>query len=149
MEQVSEIKISYKNKVNPSDAAQIISSESAAKLIFNNWDQDTIELHESFKVILLNNANKVKGICTISTGGINGTVIDIRMLFALALKSLSTGIIITHNHPSGSLKPSEADKKITERILKAGELLDIKLLDHIIISPSGEYFSFSDEGLLW
>ena len=98
--------------------------------------------------MLLNNNNKVKGIYQLSKGGISGTLADLPILFAVVLKSLSVVIILTHNHPSGTLKVSEADRKITEKIKKAGELLDVKVLDHLIIVPDGNYYSFADNGIL-
>ena len=96
----------------------------------------------------MNNSNKVKGICQLSIGGISGTLVDLRILFAIVLKSLSVGVILAHNHPSGKLIPSEADKQLTEKIKKAAELLDVKVLDHLILTPNGDYYSFSDEGIL-
>jgi DNA repair protein RadC len=97
---------------------------------------------------LLNNSNKVKGVYHLSTGGITGTLVDIRILFAVILKSLSVGIILAHNHPSGKLQPSEADKQLTQKIKKAAVYFDVKVLDHLILIPSGEFYSFSDNGLL-
>jgi DNA repair protein RadC len=129
-------------------APKITSSNSAVELLFESWDKDRIGLQECFKVMLLNNSNKVKGIFEVSTGGITGTLVDVRILFAVILKSLTTSIILAHNHPSGNLKPSEADKQLTNKIKNAGEFLDIKLLDHLIIIPDGDYFSFADEGIL-
>lgn len=96
--------------------------------------------------MLLNNSNKVKGIYELSKGGITGTMVDIRILFAIVLKSLSVGIILSHCHPSGQLKPSEADKNITKKIKQAAQLFDIKVLDHLIIAPNSEYYSFADNG---
>ena len=145
---VNEIKISYKEHIPASLWQQINSSKDAANLLFKTWNKDTIALQECFKVILLNNSNKVKGIYQISQGGITGTLVDIRILFAVILKSLSVGIILTHNHPSGKLKASECDKKITNKIKKAAELFDVKLLDHVIVTPNGNYYSFADEHLL-
>ena len=145
---VSEIKISYINRVTSSNLNKISSSSDAAHMLLESWDKDTIELQESFKIMLLNNSNKVKGIYEISSGGITGTLVDIRIVFAVVLKSLSTAIILCHNHPSGNLKPSEADKRLTSKIKKASELLDIKLLDHVIITPTGSYYSFADENIL-
>ena len=98
--------------------------------------------------MLLNNANKVKGIYEVSTGGITGTLVDLRIIFAVVLKSLTTAVILAHNHPSGTLRPSEPDKRLTQKIKKAGELFDIKVLDHLILTPDGNYFSFADEGML-
>lgn len=147
-DKVNEITISYKEHINAPFWRKINSSQDAADLLFQHWDKRTIQVHESFKVVLLNNSNKVKGIYQLSKGGITGTIVDLRILFAVVLKSLSVAIILTHNHPSGTLKASEADRKITEKIKKAGELLDIKVLDHLIITPNGEYYSFADEGIL-
>jgi DNA repair protein RadC len=146
--QVNEIKVSYKERIPSPFWQKISSSKDAAEMVFEHWDKQTIQVHESFKVILLNNSNKVKGIYLVSKGGITGTLVDLRILFAVVLKSLSVAIILTHNHPSGTLKASEADRNITQKIKKAAELLDIKLLDHLIIVPNGNYFSFADNGLL-
>jgi DNA repair protein RadC len=146
--QVNEIKVSYKERITSPFWLKINSSKDVAKMLLGTWDKDTIEVYESFKVILLNNANKVKGIYHVSNGGITGTLVDLRILFAVVLKSLAVAIIITHNHPSGTLKVSAADKAITQKIKKAAELLDIKLLDHVIIVPDGNYYSFADEGIL-
>jgi len=148
MSRVSEIQVSYINKVKVKDSQRIKSSSDIATLLFETWNKNTIELHESFKVILLNNSNKVKGIFEMSSGGITGTLVDLRILFAVALKTLATSIIISHNHPSGNLKPSQSDIRLTNKIKKASELLDIKLLDHLIITPNQEYYSFADEGIL-
>lgn len=145
---VSEIKISYNSRVRADFWHKIGSSKDAAELIFSTWDKDTLGLHESFKVVLLNNANKVKGIYELSTGGLVGTLVDIRILFAVVLKSLSVGIILTHNHPSGTLKASTADRNITNKIKEAAKLFDVSVLDHIIITPNGDYYSLADEGLL-
>ena len=90
----------------------------------------------------------MKGVYQLSQGGITGTLIDLRILFAVILKSLSVAIILTHNHPSGKLVPSEADKQLTNKIKNASKLFDIKLLDHLILIPDGDYYSFSDNGLL-
>lgn len=148
MSSVSEIQVSYINKIKTEESHKITSSTDIAELLFETWNKNTIELHESFKVVLLNNSNTVKGIFEMSSGGITGTLVDVRILFAVALKTLSTGIILCHNHPSGTLKPSQSDKNLTTKIKHASELLDIKLLDHLIITPKHEYYSFADEGLL-
>lgn len=97
--------------------------------------------------MFLNKANKVLGIFEVSSGGISGTVADPRLIFVAALKTNCSGIIISHNHPSGNLKPSRQDEELTQKIKHAGEFLEIKLLDHIIITSEG-YYSFADEGLL-
>ena len=145
---VNEIAISYSGSIKTKLLPKISSSRDAANLLFEHWDKQNIELFESFKMLLLNNSNKVKGIYTLSKGGITGTLVDIRIVFAVVLKSVTTSIILAHNHPSGTLQPSQPDKLLTEKIKKAGELFDIKVLDHLILTPDGDYFSFADEGIL-
>jgi DNA repair protein RadC len=145
---VNEIAISYRGSLKANLLPKITCSQSAADLAYSQWNKDTIELHETFKIMLLNNANKVKGIYETSNGGITGTLVDVRILFAVLLKSLTTAVILVHNHPSGTLTPSEPDKRLTQKIKKAGELFDIKVLDHLILIPDGNYFSFADEGIL-
>ncbi|MFD2160792.1 JAB domain-containing protein [Paradesertivirga mongoliensis] len=108
---------------------------------------ETIEFIETFKVMLLNRANRVLGMMEITTGGISGTVADPKVIFAAALKSTASGIILSHNHPSGSLRPSQADINLTRKLKSAGELLDIAVLDHMILT-SESYFSFADEGVI-
>lgn len=103
--------------------------------------------HEEFWIIYLNNSNKVIQKQQLSKGGITGTLVDVRLVLKMALELGATGIILAHNHPSGSLKPSEADKQITQKLKKAGDSLDIKTLDHLIITEKA-YFSFADENLL-
>lgn len=147
-DKVNEIQISYKERVPAPFWKKISSSQDASELLFEHWNKNTIELQESFKVVLLNNSNKVKGIYELSKGGITGTMIDLRILFAVVLKTVSVGIILTHNHPSGKLQPSEADKRITEKIKKAAKLFDVNVLDHLIIAPNGEYYSFADNSIL-
>ena len=143
---VSEIQISYHPKVKLQDSPKVTSSEDAYRILIDHWSDD-IQLRETFYIMLLNRANKVKGIVPISKGGIVGTVADIRIIFSIALKTMSTGIIMAHNHPSGNLKPSKADTDLTQRCRKAGGLLDINMLDHLIVTEEG-YWSFADEGAL-
>jgi len=145
---VNEIRISYCEKIGVINSPTLNDSAHVAKLLYENWDKQTIGLHETFKVLLLNNANKVKGTYQASTGGLTGTLVDLRILFAVVLKTLSVGIILAHNHPSGMKKASEADINLTVKIKKAAELLDIRVLDHLIILPTGDYFSFADNGML-
>lgn len=103
--------------------------------------------HEEFWLLMLNRANRVLGRFKVSQGGLSGTVIDTRIILKKALDNLSSSIIVCHNHPSGNMQPSDADVKITEKLKKAAEMLEIKLLDHIIIADKS-YFSFADEGLI-
>lgn len=103
--------------------------------------------HEEFWVLFLNRQNKVTDKQKLSQGGITGTVIDVRLVLKKALEKHATSIIIGHNHPSGNLDPSEADRKITRQLKEASAVMEIPLLDHLIITQTG-YFSFADEGLL-
>ncbi|SFH97379.1 RadC family protein [Halpernia frigidisoli] len=102
---------------------------------------------EEFWVIFLNQNNKILGKSQLSTGGINFSLVDLRVLFKLALEFSCSAIMIAHNHPSGNLKPSQADNAITKEIFEAGKILKIQLLDHLIITQS-TYFSYADENLL-
>ena len=144
---VAEVKLRYSTQVKASDRAQIKCSDDAERLIRKFWEDD-MEHIESMKLILLNRANRVLGIANISTGGSAGTICDPKVVFQYALKSNASSLILVHNHPSGNLKTSRADEKITEQIQKAGKLLGIQLLDHLIITPYDGCFSFMDEGLL-
>lgn len=123
---------------------QITSSKSAYEIF-----QPIIgELpHEEFWIAYLNNSNKVISTFQLSKGGITGTLVDVRLAFKQALSLGATAVILAHNHPSGTLKPSVADKQITQKLKTAGESLDIKVLDHLIVTEK-TYFSFADEGVL-
>lgn len=104
-------------------------------------------MHEEFHVLFLNRSNKIIKRMKVSQGGLSGTVTDVRIIFKEAINCLASAIIVCHNHPSGNLKPSESDTKITQKIKESGALLDIQLLDHIIVGGD-EYFSYADNGLL-
>lgn len=104
-------------------------------------------MHEEFWILFLNRSNRVISRMKLSQGGISGTVTDVRMAMKKAVECLASGIIVCHNHPSGNLNPSESDSKITQKIKEAGNLLDIQLLDHLIISDK-DYYSFADNGLI-
>ena len=146
-EKLSEIKLYYKPRKTV--APRITCSEDAYKQVIKFYDKNTIALQEQFIIIYLNRANTVLGAHKLFTGGLTGTVADIRLIMGIALKSLACGIIISHNHPSGQLTPSEADRTLTSKVGKACDIMDIKLFDHIIVSPSeGNFYSFADEGEL-
>src|SRR5687768_9931527 len=106
--EVSEIQLSYKSKVKASLRPKISSSRDAENILRQLWNDDVIELQEEFKVMLLNRYNKVIGIFTVSQGGIAGTVADPKLIFGCALKAAASGVILAHNHPSGSLQASQA-----------------------------------------
>jgi DNA repair protein RadC len=143
---VSEVSLIYRTKIKPSDRPKITCSGDAHMIFHETWD--SIEHHESFRILLLNRSNRVLGIADISSAGISGTVTDIRIIFQYALKANSCSIILAHNHPSGELKPSEADIRITQKVKEGGVILDIAVLDHIILAPENKYFSFADEGMI-
>jgi len=145
--QIAEVDLIYKSKVKASERPGIKTSKDAWTILQNNWDVNKIDFIEQFKVILLNRANKVLGILKASSGGVTGTLVDPKVVFVAALKANACGIIISHNHPSGNLKPSLKDQQITAKLKNGAELLDISLLDHLIITSEG-YLSFADEGLL-
>ena len=145
---VSEVSLIYRSKVKASERPQIKCSQNAYRLFMENWDQDTIEHVEEFKLILMNRSNAVLGIMDISKGGISGTVTDIRIILQAAIKANASGIIVCHNHPSGNLNPSESDTKLTRKIKEAGHIMDIQLLDHLILTMDGNYYSFADNGLI-
>jgi len=121
---------------------------SCSKDIFDIMQPHLIDIpHEEFWIILLNRANHVIKKNQISSGGIAGTVVDVRLIFKIALENLSNSMILIHNHPSGNLKPSQADIDLTKKLKSAGIMMDIPVLDHLIITEK-EYFSFADEGIL-
>ncbi|MES2813078.1 MAG: DNA repair protein RadC [Bacteroidota bacterium] len=130
------------------EEVQELTKITSSKAVFELMQPIMGELpHEEFWVLYLNNSNKVIYKFQISKGGITGTVVDTRLVFKMALEHHATSIILTHNHPSGKLQASDADKQITKKIKEAGKCLDISVLDHIIITEKS-YFSFADENIL-
>jgi DNA repair protein RadC len=144
---IAEIQLSYKSAVKPSLRPKILSSKSAYDLLVSTWDSSKLDFVEQFKVLLLNRANKVIGMFEVSSGGCSGTVVDSKIILVSAIKANACGVILAHNHPSGNLSPSQADIEITSKINNAGKFLDVKVLDHLIVTTEG-YYSFADEGLL-
>ena len=129
------------------DAVELIKITSS-KLVFEIMQPIIGELpHEEFWVIFLNNSNKVISKSQLSKGGITGTIVDVRLVFKLAFETGATSLILCHNHPSGLLQASDADKQITKKLKLAGESLDVKVLDHLIITET-KYYSFVDQGIL-
>ncbi|MFD3002676.1 JAB domain-containing protein [Pontibacter toksunensis] len=131
----------------PSQRPQVTSSTDCYNVLKESWDTGKIEFMEQFKVMLLNRVNRVLGIYELSTGGVAGTVADAKLIFVVALKACASSIVLCRNHPSGNLKPSAADMQLTKKLKAGGELLDIAVLDHIIIT-SESYYSLAVEGLL-
>ena len=143
---ISEIEVSYLPATGRRPVVK--SSFEAYSELKTFFPITTIALQERFNVMYLNRANRVIGVYEHSMGGITGTVADPRIILSVALKVLATGIILSHNHPSGNLQPSVEDKNLTNRFQEACKFLEIKLTDHIILSPEGGYYSFADEGLM-
>lgn len=143
--QVSEIQVSYYPRLIQSQ--KITSSSDAVEIIRKAWDKRTIEMQEEVKLILLNQSNTVLGIYNLSKGGINSSLVDVRLILSVALKCLATGVILVHNHPSGNLNPSKSDLDIVKKLNESCKLLDITLLDSIIITKES-YMSFGDDGML-
>ncbi|OCB76624.1 RadC family protein [Flavobacterium crassostreae] len=130
------------------EAALDLVKITSSKAIFELMQPVIGELsHEEFWIIYLNNSNKVVSKLQLSKGGITGTLVDVRIVFKCALERGATALILCHNHPSGSLIPSDADKRITQKLVLAGQSLDIKVLDHVIVTET-HYFSFTDAEML-
>ena len=142
---IAEVEISYSHKVKVSEQVKVGSSNDCYNHVLPLWKD--IDYRESFAVLLLSRSNRVLGLRWISSGGISGTAVDVKLIFQAALKANASGIIAIHNHPSGNLSASDADIKITRKIKEAGIILDISLLDHVIITSEG-YYSMADEGII-
>ena len=146
-QQIAEIELVYRSNVKLASRPKITTSKDAADLLMKTWNEGKTEFIEQLKILLLNRSNHVLGVVDISSGGVTGTVADPKLIFIAALKANAVSIILSHNHPSGNLTPSKNDEELTQKIKNGGKLLDIKLLDHVIVTTEG-YYSFADEGLL-
>jgi len=144
---VSEIEISYRPAFKLSEKPKVTSSDMAYGILDQSWDHNRMELLEEFKVMLLNRQNRVLGVLNVAQGGLSEVMVDPKVIFSAALKACASGIILSHNHPSSELMPSEADIRLTRKMLDGGKLLEIEVHDHIIISAYG-YYSFADEGMM-
>jgi len=142
---ISEISVSYSS--NNNNKLKINNSRHSYDILRACWSDSTIELQEEFKILMLNRCNQILGIYPLSKGGVSSTIVDAKLIFSVALKCNASSIILAHNHPSGNLNPSEVDKKITQKLKRAGQYLDIELLDHIILTKD-DFYSFSDNGLI-
>lgn len=149
---LAELKVSYRRGQAKNDSQDRLptvfrSPTGCEKYLRTVWDDDTIELREEFVLLCLNGAHEVLGWVKLHTGGFNQSPVDLRLVLAVALQTASTAIIIAHNHPSGSLEPSQADKEITDRLKRAGDLIGLRVLDHMILTRGG-YYSFCEHGLI-
>lgn len=145
---VNEIRLSYLPNKDYLEKFTIKSSADAYSLARSLFDDNLIYLREEMVVIYLNRANRVLGYFKAFTGGSSSVVVDIKLILAVAVKGMASGIVLAHNHPSGNRKPSEQDRALTKRMKVACESLELNLTDHLIITPEQGYFSFADEGLL-
>jgi DNA repair protein RadC len=144
---IAEIRVSYLPEI--SENPNITTSADAQRILQDFFPADTIQLQEHFMVMYLNRANTVIGVYPISTGGIIGTIADVRLILGVALKTAAVSIILAHNHPSGNLRPSRIDEELTQKIKEAARYMDINVLDHLILAPEESgYYSFADEGIL-
>jgi DNA repair protein RadC len=143
---VAEVQLSYKSRVPQSQQKKVTSSRDAYEIFRASWDEDKIEFIEQAKMLLLSRGNRVLGIYEIASGGIDAVVMDLRIAFSAALLAKASAIILAHNHPSGQLKPSDADLSMFRKFVDAGKLLQIDVLDSLILTSEG-YLSFSDTGL--
>ncbi|WP_343662336.1 JAB domain-containing protein [Chryseobacterium mucoviscidosis] len=140
---VTEVKLSYKNPMRLEDRPIVTDSLDAYELFSASWDKGKIELQEEFKVMFLDNAHSCLGIMNLSSGGIDQCLVDAKLVFASALKARATAIIVAHNHPTGNLHFSEADRTLTRKLVEIGHLLNLPVLDHLIVTPD-RYLSYSD-----
>jgi len=143
---LNEISVFYSHKLKVSNQPKITCSKDAYDLVYPGWIKD-IDYRESFKVLLLSRANRVIGISNLFVGGLSGVIVDPKLIFQIALKCNAATILLMHNHPSGNLTASEADLKLTRKLVEAGKLLDLPILDHLILT-SESYYSLADDGLL-
>ena len=142
---VGEVELSYKPKFKK--LHKVANSEDAYRYLLPTYREGTICYKEYFKVLFLNQANQVLGYTLISEGGITETSVDVRIILQAALLTNSVALVLAHNHPSGSMKPSRQDMEITKQVKEAARLMRITVIDHLILTDEG-YYSFSDEGQL-
>lgn len=142
---VAEVELSYKNNVPYQERKKVNCAVDAYQILLNTHDENTIDFTETFRVLYLNQSNHVVGCNTISKGGITSTCVDVRNIMQGALLTNAVALILGHNHPSGNTKPSREDEQITNKIVQAGQTLNIRVLDHIVYSREN-YCSFSEEG---
>ncbi|SDF61910.1 RadC-like JAB domain-containing protein [Dyadobacter soli] len=145
--QVAEIELIYTPSYKVTDRPKVTSPASSYGILRSSWNAGKLGFIEEFKVLLLNRGNLVLGIYNVCRGGITSTTADIRLIFAAALKASATGIILAHNHPSGTLLPSPQDRLLTLRIKEVSQLMEIELLDHLILTAEG-FYSFAEQGQL-
>ncbi len=145
---LAEISLKYESTIALEECPAITSPDEAVKVFRDIWDDGTIQLREEFVVLLLNNAKKCLGWSKISSGGATATIVDPASIFQVALLANATSIILAHNHPSGNLEASKADKTLTRRIKECGEMMGINVNDHIILTK-GAYISLRAKNIVF
>jgi len=146
MTTIANLELRAKKTPTNFEKVKIVSSKDAFKVI-SQFYFDDIDIFESFFILCLNRNNQTIAYAKISQGGVSGTVVDIKLIAKYAIDCLASSVILAHNHPSGNLKPSPEDIKITERAREALKILDIQVLEHVILTSDG-YYSFGDEGII-
>lgn len=144
---LAELKVAYRSRTKDRGQWLIRSPKDVEQYLRAVWNKDTLELVEEFVVVCLNGRHEATGWVRVASGGFNATPIDPRLIFGIALQTASSAIVVAHNHPSGSLEPSELDRQVTERLTEAGRLLGVAVLDHLILTRDGA-FSFTERRLL-
>lgn len=147
MFKVAEVELIYRLPPNIRERPIVSTTAIAHEVLRNHWDLNKIDLQEEFKILLLNKRNACLGLVEIATGGVSHCQVDSKLIFASALKANASSIILAHNHPSGNLKESSSDIVLTTRLVNGAKLLDLKVLDHMILT-SASYISFLDKGLM-
>lgn len=140
---VPKVELYYRDPIPYEDLPLVHDSNGAHKILKHNWSRQ-IGCIEEFNILFLDNKFRVLALSTVAKGGYNMVHVDLRVAFATALTLRASSIILSHNHPSGDLKPSRQDISLTERFTEAGKLLNINICDHLILTPEDGYYSFSD-----
>lgn len=148
LNQVCEVTAKYSTKIKASDRAKIRNSNDSFNIFKEFYKNFEIEQKETSSVLLLTNSNSVLGVVKVAEGNATACVMDVQYILRCAILTNAQAIILCHNHPSGELKPSDADKQITLRISEASKLLNIRTLDHLIINEEGCFYSFADNWLI-
>ncbi|WP_144603819.1 JAB domain-containing protein [Algoriphagus algorifonticola] len=145
---INEIQVTYIPNQQMLGIQKITNSQGCFNVLWPLFSQDTIHLREEFIILYLNRSNRVLGYFKAFVGGNSSVICDVKIILAVALKGMASSIILSHNHPSGNLSPSEQDLRLTKRVKSACKEIDIELLDHLVIGSNGGYTSLADEGLL-
>lgn len=141
--EVAEVSVRYSCQTAAADRIPITSSRDAFQVLWPHFEPHH-EVQEGFRILLLDRSNRLKGIYTVSLGGMTATMADPRLIFSVALRTLSCAIILAHNHPSGQCRPSQEDLHLTKKLVDGGKLLDIQVSDHIILAGPDSYYSFAE-----